>query len=302
MTSIVETHDVTKQFGDVTVIDGVSLNVPQGAIYGLVGANGAGKTTLMRMLIGLMWPDAGEVRLFGQVLERDSAQIRQRVHYVAADGSFFKQLQVKDVLTYSRLLYERWDDTRCQMLVRALVPLNRRVRNLSLGMTMQLRLAIALSARPDLLVLDEPTNGLDPIVKRQFLQLIVQEAAQGSTVVIATHQLADVERIVDGVGLLYRGRMVMDGMLDDLKGAIKHVQAVLPGGPPADIDHWPGVLERTSRGQFYTFVVEGTGDDLAKRLRESGATYLEVMDVGFEELFRYVMQKEGYSRDGILLS
>jgi ABC-2 type transport system ATP-binding protein len=208
------------------------------------------------------------------------------------------------LIRYASRIYERWDPDRCRRLLDALeLSIKHTIRNLSTGMQMQLRLAIALSARPDLLLLDEPTNGLDPVVKRQFLQLIVQEAAgQGTTVVFATHLLEDVERIADGLAVMYRGRVVAQGVLDDLKDRVHRLQAVLPNGlAPQIVDH-PAVTQVDRHGQVFTITVEGDTAEVQERLWAAGATLVEPVALDLADIFRYLMEKEGYSRDGILLS
>lgn len=304
MTAAVELMQLTKRFDERLAVDSVNLEIPTGSIFGVVGANGAGKSTLLRLTIGTMWPTAGEVRLFGETLARESAPIRQRVHFVGADGEMLRSFRVHEVAHYASLLYERWDEDRCKRLFDALeLPRNRTVRNLSTGMKMQLRLAIALSAHPDLLVLDEPTNGLDPVVKRQFLQLIVQEAAgQGTTVILATHLLDDVERIADGVAVMYRGRMVASGVIDDLKGRVHRLQAALPNGLPPAIEDHPAVARVDRQGQVFTLTVEGDAQDIQDRLWAAGAPFVEPVELELTDLFRYLMEKEGYSRDSVLLS
>lgn len=303
----VETIDLTKVYEGTVAVDNVTLSIQPGTIHGIVGANGAGKSTLLRMMIGLVQPTSGQILVFGEPMHKEAKRLRGRIHYVGTDGDLYRSFRVEDIIRYARYLYPAWDEARCQALLEALeLPPHRLVRNLSVGMKMQLRLLVALSSRPKLLILDEPTNGLDPVVKRQFLQLIVQEVAHTEmTVVFATHHLEDLERIADGVTVMYEGRALVSGLLDDLRDHVKRVQAVLPGGVPDEIRHWPGVVEAEQSGQLLTLVVEGgrfTGEQLVRELQALGATYTELLDVGFDELFRYTMQKEGYHRDGILLS
>lgn len=305
MSMVVETTGLTKEFDGKIAVDHVNLQVPAGSIYGVVGANGAGKSTLLRLLLGVLWPTAGEVRLFGEVLPREAAPVRQRVHYVGADAEPFRSFRVHELIRYASMLYEKWDSARCTRLIEALeLPTGRTIRNLSTGMKMQLRLAIALSAHPDLLILDEPTNGLDPVVKRQFLQLLVQEAAgEGTTVVLATHLLDDVERMADGVAVMYKGRVVASGVIDDLKGHVRRFQAALPGGLPPAIEDHPAVARVERQGQVFTVTVEGDGAaEIQERLWAAGATFVEPVDLELTDLFRYLMEKEGYTRDAVLLS
>lgn len=304
VSTAIETQSVTKVFDGHPVVNQVSLSIPEGSVYGIVGANGAGKSTLLRILIGLFRPSYGEVFVFGKPLPREAADIRQRVHYVGADGDMYRSFRVEEMLTYAGLLYERWDKERCKVLMDALaLPPKQRVRNLSLGMKMQLRLAIALAARPDMLILDEPTTGLDPIVKRQFLQLIVQEAAgAGTTVVMATHQLDDLERIADGLAVMYQGKVISAGVLQDMKSDIKQIHVVLPGGLPAALTNHPSIIRSDQKGPLLSLGVEGHVEEIICHLEQAGGTYIEVHDLDFEDLFRHLMGKVGYTREGILLS
>jgi ABC-2 type transport system ATP-binding protein len=306
MSFVIETEQLTKVLDGKTVVDNVNLKVEAGTVYGIVGANGAGKTTLLRMLIGLYRPTHGTVHFFGEPLNRDATEIRQRVHYVGADGDMFKSFRVSDMLKYASMLYERWDERRATVLLEALsLPRSQRVKNLSLGMKMQLRLLIALSARPDVLLLDEPTNGLDPVVKRQFLQLIVQETAgSGTTVVMATHLLDDLDRIADAIAFMYRGKIVVSGALTELKSGTKQVQCALPEGVtslPDELVHCPNILRVAYRGRMCTLVVEGDVNAVTDELHRIGCPYVEVTELGFHELFETFMHKAGYHRDGILL-
>lgn len=303
MTLAIETIQLNKWFGEQHALANIDLQIPEASIYGIVGANGAGKSTLLRTIIGLYRPDGGQVLVSGEPVPFEAAEMRQFVHYVSPDGSLPTSFRVDEYIRFARLLYDHFDEKRAGRLLEALeLPERKRIRDLSLGMTMQLRLLVALSVRPKLLLLDEPTTGLDPVVRRQLLQLILQEASSGeSTVVMATHQLADVERMVDGIAIMYGGRVVRQGMLDELQSGIKRVQAVIEVSA-GDISNLPNVIRHDQTGRVHTFVTDGDPEGLAEHLRTSGASFVEVIDVDLDELFAHVMHKEGYARDGILLS
>lgn len=305
MTTAVETSHLSKAFSGQPALADVSLTIPEQSIYGIVGANGAGKSTLLRTIVGLYRPDGGSVTVFGTKHPADSVELRQRVHYVSPDGSLPRNFRVHEVIRYTRLLYDRFDADRANRLLKALeLPTDRKIRDLSLGMTMQLRLLLALSVHPELLLLDEPTTGLDPVVRRQFLQLIVQEASSGSTtVVLATHQLADVERLVDAIAIFYRGHVVRQGVMEDLQRGVKRIQAVFETAPDDEVlDGLPDVLSREQTGRIYTFVTEHDPEAFTALLRQAGASFIDILHVDLDELFTHVMRKEGYARDGILLS
>ncbi|GMA51984.1 ABC transporter ATP-binding protein [Alicyclobacillus contaminans] len=307
MSTVIRTERVSKAFAGKLAVDGVTMRVAPGSIHGLIGANGAGKSTLLRMMVGLMEPTSGWVEVLGQRVRKDADALRQRLHLVGEDVALPGSFRVMDLIQYGRFAYRTWDEGRCRALLKALqLPERAFIRSLSRGMKMQLRLLMALSARPQVLLLDEPTNGLDAVVKRQFLQLIVQEVAHtGMSVVFATHHLDELERIADAVTMMYSGRVVMTGELPQLQQFMKRVQAVLPDGLPFELRQHPNVVQVEESGQFCALVVDGgceTAANMVQALRTAGATYTEVVNVGVEELLRLTLSKEGYTRDGILLS
>ncbi len=304
MSDIIETRQVSKVMDGRTVLDHIDLKIPPASIHGIVGANGAGKTTLLRLLNGVYRASAGEVYVFGELLAKDTASMRQRVHLVSSDGVYYPEFRAKDLFRYASMLYAKWDKSRCDALVQVLkLPLQQPIRKLSLGTRMQLRLAVALSSRPEILLLDEPTNGLDPVVRRQFLQLIVQEVAgTGMTVIIATHRLEDLEAIADGISVLYQGHMVLSGAIETLKTDFHEVIAVMNVPMSETVWHIPGVMSVQSKGKIHTCVVRGNPAALCEHLRGTGAVHMDIQPLAFEDLFRALMQKEGYTRDAILLS
>ncbi|QQE79872.1 ABC transporter ATP-binding protein [Alicyclobacillus sp. SO9] len=303
MDKVLETTDLTKVLQGRAVVNRVNLSIPGASIYGIVGANGAGKSTLLRLIVGLMWPDTGEIRLFGKPLPRDAAEFRQRVHLVASDGQIYSSFHVEDLIRYASGLYQRWDQKRCDTLIDVLeLPRKRRIKSLSSGMRMQLKLTVSLSAHPDLLLLDEPTNGLDAVVKRQFLQLILDEAARdGTTIVMATHAVNDLERMADAVAVMYHGRIIADGVVDDLKTRIRSYQVVLQNGLPQAVRHHNRVLHTQQRGSVWTVVAQDP-DGTVRAMLSAESTHVELVPLDLEEVFTYLLAKEGYSRDSILLA
>lgn len=300
----IEAVNLSKTLQESAVVKGVDLTVRAGTVHGIVGPNGAGKTTLLRLLNGIYTPDKGEVRVLGQVLTGDTATVRQRVHLVSADGGFHPGFRVKDLLRYASLLYPNWDKKRADDLIQVLkLDKQQLIRRLSLGTKMQLRLAVALASRPDVLILDEPTNGLDPVVRHQFLGLIVQEVAgRNISVVFATHRLEELEAMADDISVLHDGRILLSGNLEDLKMEHREIVAVTRTEADPDLGDIPGVLTVRRRGRILSVLVKGDTADVRRRLTESGTVHMDEQGVKFEELFRALMEKEGYSRDAVLLS
>lgn len=301
MTPAIQMHHVTKRFKGHTALHDVNWTVASGSIHGLIGANGAGKTTLLRVALGLLWPDTGEVEVLGERLGRENADRRQRVHYVATGRSLPGQFRVSEWIYYASLLYERWDGTQCQRLLTAMeIPPTAPIRSLSSGMQASLQLAVAIAARPDLLLLDEPTNGMDAVVKRQVLQLLIDMAAsEGTTVVLASHNIEDVERITDTVSVLYRGRFVLGGAIEQIKSHMHRLQVVGPSRWSDEVFDDPRIAHVERRGHVALVTTEGDYADLEQRLKQAGALLVEPIDMDLAEIFRMVLEKEGYSRDAL---
>ena len=292
---------VTKRFGDRPVLHDVSWRVPMGSIYGLIGANGAGKTTLLRLALGVIWPASGSITVFDTRLAHENADLRELIHYVSSDRSLAPSLRVGEWLQFARRLYHGWDQARAQRLLDALeLDARQPIRVLSTGQRLCVQLVVATAARPALLLLDEPTNGLDAVVKHQFLQLILDTAAdQGTTVVWATHQLSDMERLADHVGLLYRGHFLFQGDMDGLRARVGRIRIAIPERSAPDLLKDPRIIEWTQRGPAALLTVQGPVDAVVHDLRAAGVTMVEALDRDLETVFRVLLRQAGYVRDGI---
>ncbi len=298
MTAAVEMRGVRKSFRGQDALRDVDWSVPEASVCGLIGANGAGKTTLLRLALGLLWPDAGTVAVLGQRLARENAGLRERVHYVASDRVMAPAFRVDEWLRYASLSYPRWDAQRARRLLGALeLDPRRGVGELSAGQRTSLQIVVAAAARPDLLLLDEPTNGLDVVVKTQVLQLVIDmAAAEGTTIVLASHHIEDVERLSDRLAVLYDGRFVLHGELDAIKASMHRLQVVIPGEWPAALEQDPAVVRVEREGKVAVLTVEGPPEPVMERCRLHGAVLVEPIDLDLAEVFRIVLGKEGYSR------
>lgn len=303
---VVEARSLTKTLDGRMVLENVTITVPPGTIHAVAGANGAGKTTLLRIFAGLYDASAGECRVLAERMHTGATALRQRVHLVAADLTLPRGMTVAEYARYASLLYERWDPERWRRLREALeLPLRRPLRHLSYGMQMQLRLALALSARPEVLLLDEPTVGLDPVVRRQFLQLLLEEAAaSGVTIVVASHQLDELERMADHLTVLYRGRVVVTGSLDELKQSLVRLTVRGLRALPDALAGHPGVWTWSpARVGLNVMVRARAAGDVTAALRAAGAEQIvEEQDISLDELFRLWMEREGYRRDTVALA
>ena len=211
--------DVTRRFGAKTALDSVSLAFPRGAVYGLVGANGAGKTTLIKHLLGLLRPDGGSVRVFGLDPVVDPVGVLSRIGYLSEDNDIPGWMRVDELLRYSRAFYPAWDDAYAEELRRTFALDSRaKIKSLSKGQKARVGLLIALAYRPELLVLDEPSSGLDPIVRRDILGAVIRTIAdEGRTVLFSSHLLEEVEQVADHVTMIREGTILLSAPLQAIK-------------------------------------------------------------------------------------
>jgi ABC-2 type transport system ATP-binding protein len=230
-------ENLVKYYEGRCVLDGVSFTVPRGCIYGLLGRNGCGKTTMIRILLGLEPPTRGGTAVLGQDSTRLSAQTHGRIGYVAEGHHLIQNYKVRRLIGLCKGLSLRWNDEFFGRLVETFrLPMDRKVKELSTGMRAQLNLALAMAIDPELLILDDPTLGLDTIARRQFLELAIDVIQrQGRTILFSSHILADVERIADRIGVIVAGKLVVDCALDELKSRVKRLRIIFPDQAPADL-------------------------------------------------------------------
>jgi ABC-2 type transport system ATP-binding protein len=298
---VIETRQLTKTYDGETVINAVTFSAQKGSVHAIAGPNGAGKTTLLKMMASVLKPTHGAVRIFGQEVQ-DGATIRQRVHYISPEVNLYPFFRVKDILEYASRLYEQWDDERSKLLVDAFsLPLKKPVRSLSLGMKMRLRVVLSLSARAEILLMDEATNGLDPNARDQVLDLILQEVANRDvTVVMATHQLADIERTADTVSLLVGGKLVSTNDLDQLKEEVYEVRVTAPSSSQL-LTSITGAVEFVSAGDTLTFVCTGKRADIEAMLLERHSKLIDIRPASLERWFQAMLRKEGVQSEKIVL-
>jgi ABC-2 type transport system ATP-binding protein len=218
---VIAVADLTRRFGDKAALSSVSLSIPRGAVYGLVGANGAGKTTLIKHILGLLRAEHGTVRVFGRDPVADPVGVLSRIGYLSEQNDLPDWMRVEELLRYSRAFYAGWDDAYAEELRQTFgLDPRAKAKTLSKGQKARLGLLVALAYRPELLVLDEPSSGLDPIVRRDILEAIIRTIAdEGRTVLFSSHLLDEVERTADHVTMINQGRIVLSGPLTELKQA-----------------------------------------------------------------------------------
>jgi len=283
---IVEVRHLRREFGDKVALRNVSLTVPEGCVYGLVGGNGAGKTTLIRHLLGLYRPQFGDVRVFGYDPCAAPEIVLSRLGYLSEDRDIPNWMRVEELASYSRAFYPRWDNSFAEELMAAFdLPRSQRVKSLSRGQLARLGLLLALSYRPDLLVLDEPSSGLDPVVRRDILGAVIRTVAdEGRTVLFSSHLLDEVDRVADRVCMLHAGQVVLDDSLDAVK--MRYLRCTVrfsqptPAAPPVI-----GGQPLGGEGRDWSYLLAGDRSHLGTTLAALGAELLEETAASLDEVF-----------------
>jgi ABC-2 type transport system ATP-binding protein len=284
--SVISVHGLTRRFGPKVALDNVSLSVPRGSVFGLVGANGAGKTTLIKHLLGLFRPQAGTVRVFGLDPVADPVGVLSRIGYLSEDNDLPGWMRVHELMRYTEAFFPNWDWEYAERLRRdfELDP-NGKVKNLSRGQRSRAGLVTALAYRPDLLVLDEPSSGLDPIVRRDILGAVIRTVSQeGRTVVFSSHLLDEVERVSDHVALLVRGTLVYAGPLDELKAKHHRLTVRFEGYRPKP-PILAGALAWEGEGPEWTALCHGALGELQAAAEATGGRVVERGVPSLDEIF-----------------
>lgn len=281
------TRSLSRRFGRLRVLDGVDLEVRRGSVYGFLGRNGAGKTTTILILLGLERRDGGEIEVLGLRPEKAAAAIRLRIGYVPEKPSFPDWMTVGEVLRFTAPFYPTWDERLCRDLVQALqLPPERTIKHLSRGMLAKVALTLALAHRPELLILDDPTMGLDAVVRREFLETIISLIQSGErTVFFSSHLMEEVERVADTVGILHDGRIVRQESIDSLKASHALVEVILERPIPADPPAIPGARSviRTDNRLMITF--DRFREESLEAIRPWGIRQLNHRDLSLEDIF-----------------
>lgn len=292
----IKTTQLTKIYAGAQAIRGLDLQVDKGSIYGFLGRNGAGKTTTIKILLNLVYPTSGQALVFGHDVVRESLLVREKVGYVAEEPIIYDYMKVHEVVDFCKDTYDTWDMTVIGKYLDLFeLPMGKKVKDFSKGMKNQLALAVALGCKPDLLILDEPTGGLDPIKTKDFFGAVLEQVSEtGQTVFFSSHRLNEVERVADRIGIIHNGKLVFDKSMDDLRSQVKNIRVVFGNEKPIDsVKGLPGIQAVIPQGRGYLIQCDGGMDEIVARLNEFAPLDLEVIDVSLEDIFiRYTGGRE----------
>jgi ABC-2 type transport system ATP-binding protein len=283
--NVIEIRNLSRSFGRQRALDDVSLALARGTVFGLVGENGAGKTTLLRHVLGLLVPDDGRVRVFGLDPVAEPVEVLRRIGYLSEDRDQPEWMRVGQLLSYTAAFFRDWDHAFERELTDTFeLTRTQRVRSLSRGQRARLGLVLAVAHRPELLLLDEPSSGLDPVVRRDILGAIVRTVAdEGRTVLFSSHLLDEVQRVSDHVAMLHAGKVVLDAPLDDV--LVGHHRLVVRfESPPQRAPLLPGALSCVGEGRDWTFVANGAREELERRVVELKGEVVERGRPSLEEI------------------
>lgn len=299
---MIKVENVVKSFGDFNALDNLSLNVEKGSVYGLIGPNGAGKTTFIKNLMGIYRPDSGNILVEGEnVCENNS--LKQKIVYISDDLYFFTTYSIIEMAKFYAGIYENWDWEMFEKLKGIFkIDVKRKCRRLSKGMQKQVAFWLGICARPEIMVLDEPVDGLDPVMRRSTWAIMLQEVAErGMTVLVSSHNLRELEDVCDHVGIMFNGKVVFEKALDDLKGEIHKLQIAFKEETPKEFKESLNILHSSRFGSVDTYIVKGSMENIRNACLESKPLLYDILPLTLEEIFIYELGGMGYEFQNVIV-
>lgn len=283
---MIEVRSLVKSYGGFRALDGLDASVPKGAVYGLVGPNGAGKSTLIRHLAGIYRQDSGDILIDGEPVYENPA-VKRRIAYIPDDVFYYGQASALDMMKFYRDMYPDFDSQRFDALGEVFrIDPKRPMRRLSKGMQKQAAFWLALSIRPEILILDEPVDGLDPVIRRQVWRELLHDVTEnGTTVLISSHNLRELEDVCDRVGIMKSGKMLLEKSLAELQDELVKVQLAFADGKslPDGLD----ILHQSSMGRLMQLILRGDAEEIRRRLAAAEPLFVDTVPLTLEEIFIY---------------
>lgn len=293
-TPVIETSGLSKSYGRTNAVRDLDLTVEPNRITAFLGLNGAGKSTTIKMLLGMTKPTSGAGRVLGKPIDdpAQSVALRREVAFVSEDKALYSYMTVAQIIRFTSGFFPDWRPEVANALLRKYdLPPGRKVRHLSKGMRAKLALLLAVSRRPALLILDEPSEGLDPRGVEQLLETLVTQCAEGTSVFFSSHQIAEVERVSDQACVIHNGSLVMNASLDGLRESWRQVDLVFPSMPDKSDFQLPGVERIRTRGQQMSVVASANVDAIVERARDFQASTIDVTPVCLREIFLQAVEE-----------
>ena len=300
---MIEAKAVSKSFDGFLALNHLDMTVPKSSIYGLVGPNRAGKSTILRHLCGVYRPDSGVITIEGQPVYENPA-IKERMVVIPDDVYYYGSASVREMMKFYRGMYPTFSMERFEKLAEAFpeVDAKRPIRRMSKGMQKQAAFWLAMSCCPDYLLLDEPVDGLDPVMRRQVWSLLMGDVAErGTTVLVSSHNLRELEDVCDHVGILSHGQVVIERSLSQLQGTTVKLQVAFPDGVQPGLPQGMEVLHQSQLGRVYTYIVRGRAEEVQQQVEAIHPLFVEALPLSLEEIFIYEMGGNDYAVRDIVL-
>ncbi|RCW71876.1 ABC transporter ATP-binding protein [Saliterribacillus persicus] len=299
---MIKVEEVTKRFEKDLVLKELNLNINKGSIYGLLGSNGAGKTTLLKIISGIIKANSGKVTIEDKLIF-ENALLKDKLIFIPDTPYFFSHYTVNQLADFYKNTYSSWNQNRFQQLgkIFKLDP-RKKVHRFSKGMQRQVAFWLAFSTMPEVLILDEPFDGLDPVIRKKVKGLIIQDVAEREmTVLISSHNLREVEDICDYIGILHNGGFVLEKDLDDLKSDVHKIQIAFNGDPPEKLIESLNIVHQEKRGSVNIWIVKGDYADVDQEIRSYQPILKDILPLTLEEIFIYEMEGVGYAIENVLV-
>jgi len=292
--SIIKFESVCKNYGNTHALTDLTFNVAPQSIFGFLGPNGAGKSTTIKIMMGLRRLSAGKAYVLGNEVKGRNPDILSRIGYVPESESLYSAFTARQIIDSIKPYYPKWDkNLEKTYLEKFELPSNKRISEYSLGMKRKLQLLLALSCKPELLIMDEPTLGLDPITRYKFLQTLVSEVAQGNmTIFMSSHNLSEVERICDTVAFIKNGKLLELKKIEELKKKGQRMRVVFQKDIPASALDIPGIEMLEGSGKHYTFSISGDASSALEELNKLPIFVMEDLDLSLEDIFIRKMEEK----------
>ncbi len=299
---MIKAKGIIKKFGDFKALDDFCINVQKGSIYGLIGPNGAGKTTIINHLTGVYRQDSGEILIDNEPVWENSS-LKQKLLCINDDWYYYGSFTVKEMARFYESVYKNFNRERYLKLGEILkIEENRQIRRLSKGMKKQVAFRLVLSCMPDILILDEPLDGLDPVMRKQIMNIIISDVAEREmTVLVSSHNLRELEDLCDHVGIIHKGKMVIEKPLDDLKGNIQKLQLVFKNDCMDEIKEKLDVLHVSKTGSVYTAIIRGNIEGIEEKIKAYNPFVFDIVSLTLEEVFIYELGGLGYDFENIIV-
>ncbi|MED0685484.1 ABC transporter ATP-binding protein [Anoxybacillus ayderensis] len=299
---MIQINHVSKRFGELEAIKDVTFSVPKGSIYGLLGSNGAGKTTLMKMIAGIYKQDKGTITIDGEPIFENIKQ-KERIIFLPDALYFFPHTTIRQMADFYRHIYPKWNEERFRNMQELFpIDVNKKIHRMSKGMQRQVAFWLAFSTMPDLLILDEPLDGLDAVMRQKVKNVLFQDVAEREmTVVISSHNLFEVEDLCDRIGMLHHGSLIIEKELDNLKTNIHKVQVAFQGQIPSSFLQHIDVVYQEQRGSVLLCIVRGEEEQIIAHIQKHEPILFDLLPLTLEEIFIYEMGEQGYAIENILV-